>query len=211
MKPLVLIGGGGHCRSVIEAAESCGRMIYGIIDTPDKIGDNVLGYKIIDSDDNLSRYIPDYEFIITIGQISNTDIRRRISDKIATLGGVMGIVTASTANISRFASIGAGTVILHGAMINAGAGTGVNCIVNTLANIDHDTLVGDFCHISTGVMVNGGCVIGNDVFIGSGSVIAHGISVAGGSIVAAGTVLKNSAKEKGLYAGNPGQIKKYYE
>lgn len=44
-RPLILVCGGGHCKSVIEAAESAGFAIKGILDVAERIGDDVLGYK----------------------------------------------------------------------------------------------------------------------------------------------------------------------
>lgn len=46
MKPIILIGGGGHCKSVIEAAESSGRAIAGILDMAENVGHEILGCKI---------------------------------------------------------------------------------------------------------------------------------------------------------------------
>ena len=46
-KPLILVGGGGHCKSVIDVAESAGYTILGILDKPEEIGKHVFGYEVI--------------------------------------------------------------------------------------------------------------------------------------------------------------------
>ena len=76
MKPLILIGGGGHCMSVIEAAESAGRTISGILDRPDLVGSEVSGYRIIGTDDDIQRYAAECEFIVTVGSIKSAEKRR---------------------------------------------------------------------------------------------------------------------------------------
>ena len=71
MKPLILIGGGGHCKSVIEAAESAGYNIMGILDIPEKVGETILSTKVIGTDDDIPSYVDKVEFVITVGFIKN--------------------------------------------------------------------------------------------------------------------------------------------
>ena len=69
MKPLILLGGGGHCKSVIEAAESAGYSILGIHDKPEKVGTEVLSTKVIGTDDVITNFVDKTEFVITVGFI----------------------------------------------------------------------------------------------------------------------------------------------
>ena len=62
MKPLILIGGGGHCKSVIEAAESAGYRILGILDKPEEVGKTVLSTKVIGVDDDIPQFVDKVEF-----------------------------------------------------------------------------------------------------------------------------------------------------
>ncbi len=203
MKPLILIGGGGHCKSVIEAAESAGREIRGILDLPEYNGTECLGYKIIGSDDDIPKLVDDCEFIVTLGFIKNPAPRIRLHRLVVKHGGNFATVIASTAHVSRHAAVGDGTVILHHATVNAGARIGFGCIINTASNIEHDVTVKDFCHISTGAMINGDCTLGESCFIGSGSVVANGVSMADGCIVGAGSMVYKDIHASGTYAGTP--------
>ena len=207
MRPLILIGGGGHCKSVIDVAESAGFTILGVLDKQDKVGHDILGYQVIGTDDNIPDYADKAEFVITVGQIKNTHIRRRIADNVKIAGGTLATIIANDAYVSRHAQVGEGTVVLHHAFVNAGARIGINCIINTMANIEHDVRVGDFCHISTGTMVNGEVQIGNDVFIGSQSVIANGVTVGNNTIIGAGSCVMKSVCGNGMYYGNPATLK----
>lgn len=206
-KNLILIGGGGHCKSVIDVAESAGYKILGILDMPEEVGKSVLDYKVIGTDDDIPQYADKAEFIITIGFIKNPSIRVRIYHKVKQAGGKLATIVASTAHVSRYATLGEGTVVMHQAVVNAGAKIGENCIINTFCNIEHDAVIGAQCHISTGTMVNGDCKVGERVFIGSQSVLANGITVGEDIIVGAGSVVRKSISEKGVYAGNPAILK----
>lgn len=208
MKSLILIGGGGHCKSVIEVAESAGYEIKGILDMPDEVGKEVLpGHKVIGTDDEIPQYVEECDFVITVGFIKYPTIRIKLYNKVKAAGGRLATIIASTAHVSKYAELGEGTVIMHYAFVNAGAKIGDNCIINTFVNIEHDAEVGNQCHISTGTMVNGECKIGENCFIGSQSVCANCIEIASDIIVGAGSVVRKSIRVKGIYAGNPAILK----
>ena len=206
-RPLILVGGGGHCKSVIEAAESAGMIIKGILDLPSEVGKNILGYEVIGSDDDI-HHVEEYDFVVTLGFIKDPALRNRIYARIEAAGGTLATVIASTAHVSRHATIGAGTVVLHGAMVNAGTQIGKGCIINTLSNIEHDVIIGDYCHISTGAMVNGDCKVGENTFLGSQSVMVNATSIPANSVFAAGCMIRKSQKVEGIYAGNPAVLMK---
>ena len=189
-KPLILVGGGGHCKSVIDVAESAGYTILGILDKPEEVGKQVLAYKVIGTDDDIPKYVDKVEFVITVGQIKSSSLRRKIAERIEKSGGKYATIIASDATVSEYATIGEGTVIMHKCVVNADAKIGRNCIVNTMANIEHEVEIGDFCHISTGVMVNGMTKVGNDTFVGSGAVLFNCIEIASNSIVPAGLTIR---------------------
>ena len=202
-RPLILVGGGGHCRSVIEAAESAGYSILGVLDMPEEVGKEILSTKVIGTDNDISTYVDKAEFVVTVGFIKNPAIRIRLYNKIKEVGGRLATIIASTAYVSKYAEVGEGTVVLHQAFVNAGAKVGKNVILNTATNIEHDAVIGDHSHISTGTMVNGECKVGKRCFIGSQSVLANCISVGEDIIVGAGSFVRKSITEKGIYSGNP--------
>ena len=192
-KNLILVGGGGHCKSVIEVAESAGYTILGLV--------------VIGVDDDIPQYVEKAEFVITVGFIKNPALRIKLYNKVKEAGGKLATIVASTAHVSKYATLGEGTVVMHQAFVNAGAQIGNNVILNTFTNIEHDAVVGDQCHISTGTMVNGDCKIGQNVFVGSQSVLANGIEVGDNIIIGAGSVVRKSISQKGIYVGNPAILK----
>lgn len=202
-KPLVLVGGGGHCKSVIEVAESAGYSILGVLDMPEEVGKDILSTQVIGTDDDIPAYVDKAEFVITVGFIKNPAIRIKLYNKVKEAGGKLATIVASTAYVSKYAEIGEGTVVMHNAFVNAGAKVGCNVILNTFTNIEHDAEIGDQCHISTGTMVNGECKVGERCFIGSQSVLANCITIGDDVIIGAGSFVRKSIKEKGIYSGNP--------
>lgn len=205
MDKLVLIGGGGHCHSCIEVIESTGRYtIHGILDKPSMKGASIMRYPVIGTDNDIPALANEgCKFLITVGQLKSSDVRRKIAELLAPYINQLETVIASSAIVSRHSRIGRGTVIMHHAMINAGAVIGENNIINSAALIEHDSSTGDFCHVSTQAVMNGDCKLGNDVFVGSNSVLINGISIADKVIIAAGSTIHHSITEAGTYSGQP--------
>lgn len=166
---ILLVGGGGHCKSVIDVILATNKYeIVGIVDMPEKIGQEVAGIKIIGADNDLPelRKIVD-KAIITVGFVTNNNARVKIYHKLKELNFILPVIISPLAYVSRYATIGEGTVVMHHALINANAKIGVNCIINTKSLIEHDAIVGDHSHISTAAVVNGGVVIADNTFLGS--------------------------------------------
>lgn len=198
-----MVGGGGHCKSVIDAALSAGREIRGILENPAYAGGDVLGFPVIGSDNDALAYIGECEFVVSVGSIKDPSLRVRLFDGLKAQGAQMATIVASTARVSPFAQIGEGSVVLHNACVNACARVGANSIINTLANVDHDCEVGRHTHISTCSSLNGNVKVGDRVFIGSNTVVNHGVSIASDIVVGSGCLVHHRLTVAGTYAGNP--------
>jgi len=207
-KQIILIGGGGHCKSCIDVLESMNEYeIAGIIDAKEKIGDSILGYKIIGCDDDLKSLRKKYDYaLITVGQIKSTMIRVKLFHLLKELEYILPVIIASSAYVSKHASIDEGTIIMHQAMVNADVKIGKNCIINTKALVEHDTFVGDFCHISTNAILNGNVVVGNKCFIGSASVIRNGISITNHAIISMGSIVLKNVNDSEVYLNSSKKI-----
>ncbi len=177
---LILVGAGGHCRSCIDVIEQEGRFsIAGIVERSgtDTSG-QVLGYPILGTDDDLPTLRGKYGYaLVTVGQIESPQPRTRLFERLQELDFELPAIASPLAYVSRHARIGRGTMIMHHALVNAGAVVGENCIINTKALVEHDAMIGDHCHIATGAIVNGEVKIESGSFIGSGSKIREGVTL----------------------------------
>jgi sugar O-acyltransferase (sialic acid O-acetyltransferase NeuD family) len=206
---LILIGGGGHCKSCIDVIQAEGRFdIAGIVESPGYqlpvAGYQLLGYPVIGTDDDLPELVREYKHaLITVGQIQHAEIRIRLFNQILGLGGVFPVILSPNAYVSRTAIIGAGTIVMHHAVVNTEAVIGLNCILNTGSLVEHEASVGDYCHISTCAILNGQCRVGSRTFIGSRSVLSNNIEIADDILVSAGSVVLRSLDQPGTYIGNP--------
>ncbi len=192
---LILIGGGGHCQSVIDVIELENRYnIVGILDVNIPLGQTVLGHKVIGEDKDITKFSREENifFLITVGQIKSNTKRILIHRILKDNNSKLATVISPRAYISPNSIIKSGTVIHHDVLINAGVEIGENCIINTKAIIEHGVKVGDFCHISTGAIVNGESKIADGCFLGSNSTISNSISISKNIIVGAGKFVKEN-------------------
>ena len=202
-KPLILVGGGGHCKSVIDAAESAGYTILGILDRPEEVGKHVFGYEVIGTDDNMAKFADKAVFVVTVGQIKSPELRIKLHKMLAEANCELVTIIASTAYVSKYATIGEGTVVMHHAFVNAGAKVGKGCIINTSAILEHEAVVGDYCHISTGSTVNGAAKVGEQSFVGSQSVINQCVSIGERVVIGAGSAVVSDLPDGSIAVGVP--------
>ena len=188
MKPLLLIGCGGHARSLIELIETTNEWeIHGLVGLAEEVGSQVLGYPILCTDDNLQVLHKECSTaVLAIGQLPDSSQRQYLAAKLKKFGFQFPILISPHAVISRHAQLGPGTTIGHGVIVNARAVIGDHCIINTNALVEHDVQIGSHSHISTGALVNGGVTIGSGSFIGSGAIIREGLSLPPLTVINAG-------------------------
>jgi len=200
---IVLIGGGGHCKSVIDTILR-GRLFDEILITDKSVpsGGRILEGKVIGTDEKLEdlRRQNIRNACITIGSIKSTAMRRKAAGYAAGLGFSFPTIIDSTATISMDVNAGEGIYIGRSAVVNAGCIIGNMAIVNTGAIIEHDCRIGNYTHIAVGAVLCGYVVVGNDSFIGANSTVIQGIEIGRNCVIGAGsTVLKDVPDNMTVY------------
>lgn len=187
-KPLLLVGAGGHARSCIDVIERHGEfMIAGLVGVVAEVGTRVLGYPVLGTDANLEslRSHADHA-LLAVGQIKSPDVRIALFEALAAGGWSLPAIVSPLAHVSRHAQVGDGTIVMHGAIVNAAATVGRNCILNSLSLVEHDVDIADHCHVATAATVNSGVWVGQGTFIGSNSSLRQGITIGERCVVGMG-------------------------
>ncbi len=204
MKNLVLIGGGGHCKSVLDSALRMSAFNNIVVTDFDSApGTIILGnISIAGSDDILSDLRNEgynYAFI-TVGSIKSSALREKLVKKAISFGFGFPSIIDPSASISRFSKIQDGTFIGKNAIVNANVSLGKHCIINSGAIIEHDCNVGDFSHVSVGSILCGNVTVGARSFVGAGSTIVQGKTIGSNVIIGANsTVLSDIPDNNTVY------------
>lgn len=184
---IILLGGGGHAKSLIEVIEDAGIFkIIGILDDNIPLGNAVLDYQVIgritDIDEYYSKQIG---FVIAIGHIQDNSIRKKLFEQLTYRRQNIPNIVSPKAHVSYRAKLDIGSQIMSGAYIGPNSKIGKNTIINTHVVIEHDSDIGDNCHIGPGCVVIGNKVVYDNIFVGANSTVIETI------------------KESGIYVGNP--------
>lgn len=201
-KTILIIGASGHGKVVADLAKKNGyKKIYFLDDnlSLSECG----GYPILGRS---SIYLDfDCDMIIAIG---NADIRKRIQEKAEKAGKFIATLIHPNAVIGENVRIGAGTVVMAGAVINPCVTIGKGCIINTSASVDHDCILEDYVHVSVGAHLAGTVHVGASTWIGIGAIVNNNLKIASGCMVGAGAVVVKKIEDKGTYIGVPAKCLK---
>ena len=200
MDEIIVVGAGGHAKACVDVLEGQGRFrIIGLIGQGEEAREKILGYQVIGRDTDLESLRDKYiNAHVAVGQIKTPDSRVRLYRRLKELDYRLPIIISSLGYVSKHSRIGEGTIVMHGAVVNAGAEIGENCIINSNALVEHDAKVGAHCHIATAAIVNGGVRVGDGTFIGSGAVTKQGVSVGHRCVVGAGSVVRGDVDDNEL-------------
>ncbi len=200
---LIIVGAGGHAKSVIDSLDTDQYEIAGFLDqnkTGDFLGRPIFGKNIQDID----RY-EDYQYFICIGSNS---ARKMWFEKLREYGLETINIIDKTAIISPSAKIGRGNFIGKYAIINADSIIGDNNVINTKALVEHECVVGDHTHLSTNSAINGNVVVEDEVFFGSCAVCNGQRRIGRGAIVGSGSVIIRDVEADTTVVGVPARIVK---
>jgi len=201
---IVLIGGGGHCRVVIDAVRKAGLYeITGIVDSNLPRGEKVLGIEVLGSDGLLQELYNSGTKLafITVGSTKDCAIRLRLHNMLKKIGFSLPVIVHPNSVIGEGVSADEGTFVAAGVVINTGTKIGKNVIINTSSSIDHDCVIGDFVHITPGVTLSGGVKIGDRAHIGTGANVIQYLNIGKGAFIPAGkTVIKDMGNNE-KYSG----------
>lgn len=195
-KSLLLIGAGGHARACIDVIEQEGRFtVAGLVGLAEEVGSRVLGYPVLGTDLDLPDLLAAHGYaLVTLGQIKTPKHRHRLFERVLESACELPIIVSPRAYVSPHARLGAGTIVMHGAVVNSAVVVGRNCIINSQSLVEHDVVIADHCHIATSAAVNSGVRIGSGVFVGSTTCVRQGVTIGDGCVIGMGQrVLKDCA------------------
>ncbi|WMJ78644.1 MULTISPECIES: acetyltransferase [unclassified Sedimentibacter] len=205
-KKILLIGGGGHCKSVLDSliqAEQYSEI--GIIDKNENIGKHVLGISIVGCDDDLIKlYRSGYNnAFVTLGSIGDAKHRIKLFSMLEEIGFEIPNIVDSTSIISKDVNMSGGIYVGKNAVVNAGVSIGKGVIINTSSIIEHDCKVESFSHIATGSVLCGEVHVEENVHIGANSVVKQQVKIGANTIIGMGSVVLHDIACSMIAYGNP--------
>ena len=207
---LVLVGGGGHCRSVLSSIDRSKYADIVIVDSQDNVGKRVDGILIAGTDDDLVKLHNEgySEAFITVGSVSSNPKRHGIHESLKKIGFSFPSVIDSSAVIADSAVIEEGVFVGKNAVINAGSRIGKFSIINTGAIADHDCIVGSFVHLSPGVVLSGTVTVGDNTHVGTGTCVKQCAKIGENTTVGMGSVVITDIPSNCVAYGVPCKVRR---
>ena len=204
LKKIVLMGGGGHCKVVLDLLERLGLyQVVGISDLPERQGQTILGDYTIDMvDTDLRALYPEVPHAF-VSHGEDLALRSRLYEMAASTGYELPNLISPDAFVSPHAELARGTLVMDRAVVNAASRIGSNVTVNTGAIVEHDCKVGDHSHVAPGAVLCGSVHVGEMTLVGANSVVAPGVSIGDNVVVGAGSVVVRDVPDNVCVAGNP--------
>jgi len=203
----VIFGYSGHAYVVIEIINACGYTVTGYNDIERKLKNPFnLTYLGEEPDDNELKNSSICNAFVCIG---NNNIRAGVFKKLERNNIACPSAVHPKASVSPTAVIGAGTIVMAGAVINAMAKIGKAVICNSASVIEHECTIGDFVHVAPGAVLTGNVTVGNNTVIGANAIVKPGITIGINVTVGAGAVVLNDVPDGVTIFGNPARIKQH--
>lgn len=201
--PVIVLGGGGHAKVLIDVLKLTGCTLLGFTDL--RFGNGpILGVAQIGNDHAILRYTPEEIRLVNgIGSIGSTNLRRKLYEDFKHHNYHFATVIHPEAVIAADVDLNEGAQVMAGAIIQPGCIIGSNTVINTRVSIDHDCKIGQHVHVAPGAVLSGGVHVNEGVHIGVGATIIQGIKLGRNSVVGAGAVVTRSVPDGVIVVGVP--------
>lgn len=208
-KKILLVGGGGHCHSVLDCLMALHNYDeIGIVERTLEGCGPLMGIPVIGTDDDLLRLLSEgwTDAFITLGSVGNTKGRRRLFSTLKEIGFNLPNIIDASAVVASDVTMGEGTFVGKKAVINAGTKVGACVIINTGTIVEHDCKIGDFVNVSPGTTLCGQVTVCADSHIGAGSVVRQLINIGKNTLVGIGSVVVDDIPNGVKAYGNPCKV-----
>lgn len=199
-KKLIIIGVNGHGKVIADIATATGEYeeITFLCNFDKKT--ECMGFPIIGKFEDALQYIGKAEFVVAIG---DSEMRRQLMEWLLEQGADFATLVHPNAVIGSKVTIGIGTVVMPGTVVQAETRIGKGCIINTSSSVDHGCILKDYVHVAVGAHLCGLVTVGENTWVGASATIINGVHVCDNCMIGAGAVVVKNIKESGTYIGVP--------
>jgi sugar O-acyltransferase (sialic acid O-acetyltransferase NeuD family) len=193
MKRLLIIGGGGHGRSVAEAVllssqrhEQCFELTA-FLDDAAQPQQHVWDWPVWGTTAMLPECRGRVDAVVVA--VGNNSVRDSLHQRVRAAGLTLATVIHPTAVVSPRAAIAAGSVVMAGAIVGTEARLGEGVIVNCGAVVDHDCVVEAFAHLGGNASMAGGAVLGRCAWMQTGASLGYGVKLPAEAVLGIGETM----------------------
>jgi UDP-perosamine 4-acetyltransferase len=190
MRPLILIGAGGHGSVLLDVIRLTGRTLHGVSAQETPAGPAWAGLPFLGPNEALFDLDPDdFELVNGVGSVGSMRRRADLFSWFKARGFVFATLVHPAAVLGSRVILREGAQIMAGCVLQPDVMIGANSIVNTRASVDHTCRIGAHVHLAPGVTLSGDVVVEDEVHVGVGATVLQGRRLGAGCVVGAGAVV----------------------
>lgn len=204
MEKIIILGFGGHAKSLVDSIEQQGKYeIHGFVTPKGNEEEYYRNYSVVASDEELEKLFACgiNNAVIGVGFLGNAKIRDNLYMLLKKIGYHLPVIVDQTAIVAEDVSIGEGSVVGKGCIINSDCIIGKMTIVNTGAVIEHECWLGDFSHVSVSSVLCGNVKVGKHTFIGANASVKQCVSIGDNSIIGMGSIVIGDVADNSICVG----------
>lgn len=201
---IVIFGAGPHAKVVLDVLKRLKRYaVVGILDDSNSLkGAMRWGGKVMGGRDQFA-LLQAKRIRRMFVAVGDNRQRQAVSEEAVKAGFEFVSVVHPSAVVGGGVTIGRGTLLAAGAVVNVDTVVGESVIVNTGATVDHDCRIGAYVHLSPGVHLAGNVTVGELAHLGIGAVVLPNLTIGRACVVGAGSVVLENVPDGAVVAGNP--------
>jgi sugar O-acyltransferase (sialic acid O-acetyltransferase NeuD family) len=195
---LVIYGGGGHGKSLIDLVRAAGRFdLVGVIDDGMKPGDNVMGLEVLGGAEMLGDLVARgvRQAVNAVGGVGNVVSRVDVFRRLHEAGFRCPTVVHPISVIEPSAHLSEAVQVMPRAYIGSESHIGYGSIVNTAAVVSHDCQVGSYVNVAPGALIAGAVEIGDRSLVGMGVTINLEVRVGQDALIGNGATVKRDVPD----------------
>ncbi|MFJ4386903.1 acetyltransferase [Pseudomonas sp. NPDC089408] len=204
MKRLAVLGASGHGKVVADTAQHCGWEQVDFFDDAWPGRTHNGHWPVVGDSAALQARLQDYQGVIVA--IGNNGIRHAKLEALSGAGAPLVSLLHPMAFVSQYASIGPGSVVFAGAVVNADARVGYGAILNTGCSVDHDCVLGNAVHVSPGARLAGAVSVGDRSWVGIGACARQLTRLGCDVTVGAGACVVSDVADGKVVVGVPAKV-----
>jgi sugar O-acyltransferase (sialic acid O-acetyltransferase NeuD family) len=207
---VVILGAGGFAREVLDVYDACNQAGWGPFEVIGFLADGQPPGAIINERPVLGDvgWLAGADRPLAICAIGDPAVRRRVARRAAELGADFHSVVHPDARLTRWVTLGAGTVITAGCILTNQIRVGSHVHLNLDSTVGHDAVIDDFVTVAPGVHISGNVTLEAGTNIGTGAAILQGRRVGAGAVIGAGAVVTEDVPPDVVAVGVPARVVK---
>jgi sugar O-acyltransferase (sialic acid O-acetyltransferase NeuD family) len=202
-RALLVYGGGGHGKAVIDLIRTLGEFdVVGVIDDGLAAGTEIMGAPVVGGADELDamRRKGAGKAVNAVGGIGNINSRVTVFQRLKSTGYQFPTLVHPEAFVEVSARLADGVQVFPHAYVGSEAELDFGVIVNTAAVVSHDCHLSQYANVAPGSLLAGGVKVGPRCLIGMGVTVNLEVEIGAGARIGNSAVVKNSVPAAAVVA-----------